>query len=406
MIQRSLLPEAIKVLKTWGKMALVSGPRQVGKTTLAEQVRTQFPQGLYFNWDILTDQRRLARDPYFFDKEPRKTGEPFLLILDEIHKYARWKSYLKGVFDGFHKEYSVLVTGSGRLDLYSRGGDSLVGRTINLPLFPLSVGELTGRRPLWKDFKANPLEAGGEKPESRKIFEQLLRFSGFPDPYLRGEEEYYRIWSSEWNRRVIREDIRDTTGLRNISLLEMLVQLLPPRIGSPLSVNALREDLNVAFETVRDWLDVLSRFYYLFRISTYTRKLSRSLKKEAKIYFYDWCLVENPADRFENLVALHLLKAVRTWAALGEAKTALYYLRDKEKREVDFVVVENERPVLLVECKMAERDLSPQLLHYQERLNVPCAIQLIQEGGYRKDFRLNRKEQCVVSADRWLALLP
>jgi hypothetical protein len=373
---------------------------------LARELLRRHGGGIYFNWDLITDRRRLARDPYFFEKEPRGRGGRPLLVFDEIHKYARWKSYLKGVFDGFHEQYRILVTGSGRLDLYRKGGESLLGRYVGLPLFPLTLGEILGRRPRWKEFNWTRAASLPVVARGRDIFERLFRFGGFPEPYLRAEPEFYRVWSTSRTELLVREDIRDATNIRHISLVEKLAHLIEPRVGSPLSVNSLREDLEVAFETVREWLEVLANFYYIFRVPPYAATLARTLRKEAKTYLYDWAMVEMEGPRFENLVALHLLKAVRTWSALGEVSADLYYVRDKEKREVDFLVVANRRPSLLVECTRAETAISPHLLYFQDRLDVPVAVQLIFEAGHDREARHHKRIQRIVSADRWLGQLP
>jgi predicted AAA+ superfamily ATPase len=388
-------------------MVFLSGPRQVGKTTLAKELMRQSSgEGIYFNWDLITDRKRLTQNPYFFETLPREPGSRPLLVFDEIHKYSRWKSYLKGVYDGFGESYALLVTGSGRLNLYKKGGDSLLGRYVALPLFPLTIGEILGTLPSWKEFSSNPAGPMRATAEPRKVFERLLAFTGFPEPYVRANPEFYRTWSAARNQLLVREDIRDATNIRNISQLELLVHLLEPRVGSPLSINSLREDLNVAFETVRDWLEVLANFYYFFWVPPYSRKLTRAIRKERKIYLYDWGDISSPGARFENLVALHLWKAVQTWTALGETRAELYYLRDKEKRETDFLLVADRRPVLLIECKIAETQLSPDLLHFQQLLNVPLAIQLVSEKGHDLEWKRNGKTQRLISADRWLAALP
>lgn len=405
MLERTLLAELPALLERWGKMVFVSGPRQVGKTTLARELLRRYGGGLYFNWDLITDRKRLARDPYFFEKEPRGR-KPLLVVFDEIHEYARWKSYLKGVYDGFHDQYRILVTGSGRLDLYRKGGESLLGRYVGVPLFPLSLGEVLGRRPHWQEFRRTMAAPSSPASGGREIFEQLFRFGGFPEPYLRREPEFYRVWSASRTELLVREDIRDATNIRNISLVEKLAHLIEPRVGNPLSVNSLREDLEVAFETVREWLEVLTNFYYIFRVPPYAARLARTLRKEAKTYLYDWATVEAEGPRFENLVALHLLKAVRTWSALGQVSADLFYVRDKEKREVDFLIVANRRPMLLVECKQSGTAISPHLLYFQERLEVPVAVQLVFEAGHERELRHHKRIQRVVSADRWLGRLP
>lgn len=196
MLERALLTELPALLRKWGKMVFLSGPRQVGKTTLARELLRRLGEGVFVNWDVITDRKRLARDPYFFEHEPRRRGARPLLVFDEIHKYARWKSYLEGVYDAFHDEYRILVTGSGRLDLYRKGGESLLGRYVGIPLFPLSSGELLGRRPRWDEFTRRVTAPAAPPRNAGAVFARLYRFGGFPKPYVRAEPEFYRVWTS------------------------------------------------------------------------------------------------------------------------------------------------------------------------------------------------------------------
>lgn len=407
MIERTMLRLLKETLDVDRKMAFVSGPRQVGKTTLAQQYQRQVLQSRYVNWDAITDQKRLLREPYFFEKENRDPTKPFLIILDEIHKYARWKNYLKGAYDRFHEEFRFLVTGSGRLDLFKKGGDSLLGRYQSLPLHPLSVGEIGGTPLSFDRFKRLLVDLPPSMPASVERYEQLFHFSGFPEPFLRADTRFYNRWFEERKSLLIREDIRDATRLREMSLLEVLSHAMPDRVGSPLSLNALREEIGVAFETVRNWVLLLEQFFYLFRIYPYTGgSLTRSLRKEAKVYLYDWVEVPGEGLRFENLVALHLLKAVQLWRAMGEGRMALHYIRDKEKREVDFVLVEKDRPLCLVECKSSDDACAPALLYFQNKLQVPVAVQLVHKKNVSKRIRQHGLVQWIVSAHHWLTLLP
>ena len=406
MIERSSIAIIKEVIEKDNKMAFVSGPRQVGKTTLAKYYMELFGQGLYLNWDNVAQQKKILTDPLFFEKENREPGKSFLLVFDEIHKYSRWKNYLKGIYDDYKEEIRFLVTGSGRLELFKKGGDSLLGRYFSIPLFPLSMGELSGSLISFNEFK-NSLE--NPPPAVKKNIEQydhLFRFSGFPEPFNRAKSSFYNRWFSEQKTLLVREDIRDATAIREISLLELLTHLLPERIGSPLSVNALKEDVGVAFETIRDWLLILEQFFYLFRILPFSGKLARTLRKEAKIYLFNWVEIDNDSFRFENLVALHLLKAIRIWQATGEIKLDLNYLRDKEKREVDFVLSEKGRPLCLIECKYSDTSLSPNLFYFQKKLNVPHAIQLVHQQGVCKKMKNDGFTQWIISADRWLNTLP
>ncbi len=406
MLERTTTVLVDRIITQFNKMAFVSGPRQVGKTTLAQRYQQQFTQSRYLNWDTTAHQKQILTDPEFLEKENRDPRQPFLVVFDEIHKYARWKNYLKGQYDQYKEEFRFLVTGSGRLDLFKKGGDSLLGRYFSVPLFPLSVGELSGRLNSFAAFKQgleNPPDASSER---RDQYEHLFRFSGFPEPFTRGSEEFYNLWAAERKTLLVREDIRDASAIRDISLLEHLTHLLPERIGSPLSVNALREDVGVAFETVRDWLLLLEQFFYLFRVPPFTGRLTRTLRKETKAYLVDWAEIDHDGGRFENLVAAHLLKAVQLWQASGVKDLGLHFLRDKEKREVDFVLTERGRPICLIECKATDTELAPSLVHFQQKLQVPVVVQLVHRSGVSQKRGVQGLTQWVMSADRWLALLP
>ena len=317
MLSRTCARLVKETIEQFHKMAFVSGPRQVGKTTLALEYQKQYKQAFYVNWDNLSHRKLVLKDPYFFEKQDRDSKIPFLLVFDEIHKYSRWENYLKGAYDSYRDEFRFLVTGSGRLDLFRKGGESLLGRYFSIPLFPLTVGELAGIWNNWSEFLSASQGPPDDSKESREHYQNLLVYSGFPEPFLRNSRSFYNRWFEERKTLLLREDIRDASAIREISLLEHLSHLIPDRIGGLLSLNSLKEDVGVAFETIRDWLELLERFYYLFRISPYASSRGRTLRKETKAYLYDWMEVENEGSRFENLIAVHLLKAVRIWHAMG-----------------------------------------------------------------------------------------
>ncbi len=406
MIERTAINIIREIIEEYHKMAFVSGPRQVGKTTLAKQYQGQFGQGRYLNWDTPPHQKKILTDPLFFEKENRDPQKPFLVVLDEIHKYARWKNYLKGIYDQGRDEFRFLITGSGRLELFKKGGDSLLGRYFSVPLFPFSLGELRGKLTGLKDFKRALESPPSPTAEAKEGYSHLFRFSGFPEPFSRGTDAFYNRWFPERKTLLLREDIRDASAIREISLLEHLAQLIPERVGSPLSLNALKGDIGVAFETIRDWVLLLEQFFYLFRLAPFTGRLTRTLRKENKAYLFDWVEVENKSLRFENLVALHLLKSVRLWKAMGEGEVHLNFIRDKEKRETDFVLSQKAKPICLVECKAMDEDLAPNLLHFQKKLSVPMAVQVLHKPGVCKKMRSGGLTQWIISADQWLSILP
>jgi predicted AAA+ superfamily ATPase len=404
MRERTIKRYLDKYLKEMREMVFISGPRQVGKTVLATSYGKEQGGCVYFNWDVVTDQKKLAKNPYFFEEENRT---PFnIVVFDEIHKYARWKNYLKGAYDKYKDDFLFIVTGSGRLDLFKKGGDSLLGRYFSLPLFPFTLSELSLRFPAFGEFKRYLQEGPPSVSINTDEYEALFEFGGFPQPLLKGERSFYNIWQQERKTLLLREDIRDATNIREISLLEMLSHIIVEKISSPLSINALRQDIGVAFETARDWVNLLSQFYYLFQIRPFTGSLKRTLRKETKAYLFDWAEISSLPVRFENFVASHLLKAVKTWKSIGEGNLKLHYIRDKEKREVDFLIAENLKPVCLIEAKIGEENISKDLLFYQEKLKVPVAIQLLNKSGVEKRMKINGRLQWIVSANKWLNCLP
>lgn len=343
------------------RMVFVGGPRQVGKTTFALSflpgAKEKHPG--YLNWDDAKIRPLLL-------KGELPSGER-CIVLDEIHKYARWRNLVKGFFDANRSTVSFLVTGSARLDYYRKGGDSLQGRYHYYRLHPFSLLEL------------NP--AG-----SRHDLELLLKLGGFPEPVLRGDERFWRRWQRERLQRVIYEDIRDLENIKEISLLELLAEELPHRVGSPLSIKNLKESLQVAHETVARWLEIFERMYFCFRISPYGPPRIRAVKKEQKLYLWDWSLVPDAGARFENFIAAQLLKYCHFLEDTEGYEMELRFLRDTDKREVDFVVLKDRNPMFAVECKAGERGINPAMHYFMERTAIPTCYQVhTGERDYLKD---------------------
>jgi len=382
-------------------MAFLAGPRQVGKTTLA---RSLLPRGgAYFNWDVDADRRLLVRSPGEFWAQKAGVERPARIVLDEIHKYPRWKRFLKGLFDAHSGELEILVTGSGRLDVYQRGGDSLLGRYFLHRLHPFTVGELLAEGKQDLPSPSQFLEALKEVPPapgSEEALERIERLTGFPEPLFKGREDFLVRWRRTRRDLVLREELRDLTRIRDLGLLESLALLLQDKIGSPLSLNGLREDLGVAFNTVRDWVAALSRLYFLFEIRPFAGKLSRTLHRQAKIYLFDPSEIQSEGARFENLVALHLQKLVDAWNDLGQGDFTLHYVRDKEHREADFLIAQGRQPFLMVECKLSEGEVSPALAYFAERLKPRKAVQVVRQG--RPSLQGGH---LVLPASRFLALI-
>ena len=335
------------------KMVFVSGPRQVGKTTLARDLPDAGAG--YLNWDVAAHRDRILR---------RELPPANLWIFDEIHKYRHWRNYLKGLYDGRREAQRILITGSGRLDLYRFGGDSLQGRYHLLRLHPFSVAELN-------------LTTAADLGD-------LIRLGGFPEPWLSGSERESRRWSREYRARLVQEEVAALERIRDLGQLELMMVTLPERVGSPLSINALREDLQVSHKTASAWLDAMERLYAIFRLMPFGSPRVRAVKKERKHYHFDWSVVPGEGPRFENLVACHLLKWVHHQQDVEGFDGELRYFRDKDGREVDFVVEVQGRPPLLVECKWSDADVDRSLKYLNAKLPQAKAWQISATGT--KDY--------------------
>ncbi len=311
------------------KMVLLSGPRQCGKATLGQKLLgTVMPenQGRYLNWDSLGDRELILQE--------RFPAGPGLIVLDEIHKYTRWRQVVKGLFDKRKDEIRLLVTGSAKLDHYRHGGDSLQGRYHFHRLHPLSFSEIGGT--------------------TTRDLEDLLALGGFPEPFLSGSEKEARRWSKDYRARLVAEDLKDLEQVKDIALVQQLVLRLPDLVAAPLSINSLREDLQVAHQTVARWLTILENLYMIFRIPPFGGPSIKAVKKEAKHYHLDWTVVADPGARLENLVACHLLKWCHFLEDSEGRSMELRYYRDTTGREVDFVVLEEDQPFMFIECKTSQ----------------------------------------------------
>jgi predicted AAA+ superfamily ATPase len=370
------------------KMVFVGGPRQVGKTTLCRDfVATLFNNPAYFNWDNRTDRKAIMAATW--------PGDAELLIFDEIHKYRQWKGLIKGEYDKHKGTFKFLVTGSARLDLYRRGGDSLQGRYHYYRLHPFSLAEMEGisaRSPVFSELTL-------DRDFHQDALNTLDSFGGFPEPFTKQSPRQIRRWHNEKIERMFREDIQDIEAIRDVGNMKLLSDILPARVGSCLSLNAIREDLEVSHRAVTNWMDILEAFYYHFRIYPYLAKKIRSLKKEPKLYLWDWSEVQDEANRFENLVASHLLKFVHFLTDHEGYRAELSYLRDVDKREVDFLVTIDGKPWFAVEVKLNDTVLSPNLLYFRDRLSIPYIYQVVKKDK----IDLLEKGGRVVSAGRFLA---
>ena len=339
------------------KMVFVGGPRQVGKTTLASSIAPK--KHLYLNWDRTEDRHFILKETF--------PSENFV-IYDEIHKFKNWRNYVKGVYDKYkHESYvykkplkKILVTGSARLDYYRHSGDSLQGRYHYYRLHPFTVKELNLK--------------------TSKDIKDLLTLGGFPEPFLSGSHTKAQKWKKEYQSRVIYENIIGLELSQQLSQMELLLITLPEFVASPLSLNSLRHKLQVAHKTVDKWLDIFERLYFIYRLPPFFSNKLRSLRKEKKHYHYNWAEVTDEGARFENFVAGHLLKWIHFEQDYKGEDKELFYFRDTDKREIDFIVTKNKKPLQAIECKIKQKDISPHLKYFKNKFPDTECFQVYLEG--------------------------
>lgn len=398
-LPRTLTQVLTHHVETYRQMAFVVGPRQVGKTTVCRSFRA----GAHtFNWDDEDDRRSITRGTAAIAEQlglDRLRNERPVVVFDELHKYRRWRTFLKGLFDRYAQQLSIVVTGSSRLDFYRKGGDSLMGRYFVHHLHPLSVGELVDPTPLIQPLR--PPRAIADDMWSR-----LLVHGGFPEPFLHADQRFSSRWQRLRTEQLVRGDIRDLTRIQEIDQLELLVRLLGSRSASQLEYASLARDVRISIDTARRWIGTLQSLYHGFLVRPWFRNVARSLRKEPKWYLRDWSTIADRGARVETFMACHLLKAVECWEDSGLGTFALHYLRDKDKREVDFLVVRDGEPWFLVEVKSSDERLSPALQHFQAQIKAHHAFQVVIDAPFVEADPFARRDPCIVPARTLLSQLP
>ncbi len=363
------------------QMVFLTGPRQVGKTTTA---RAAGGVHRYLNWDRQSDRRAIVGGPdivaeaidlHTVHPEPRR------VVFDELHKFGQWKTFLKGFFDAHEARARIVVTGSARLGFFRRSGDSLMGRYFGYRMHPLSVAELSGvERAFARD---DDTEISPPSRPDADLLPRLMQFGGFPEPFLKGTTRFYNRWRRLRSELLFRDDLRDLSRTRDVGQVEVLAELIAERAGGLVNHSNLAADAGVASDTALRWVAMLEGLFYCFRLRPWHHQVPKSLRKQPKLFLWDWSLVADPGARAENLVASHLLKAVQGWTDAGLGTYDLFHLRDKAGREVDFLVTRAGRPWLLVEVKSsARRSLNPDLGYFQGVTGAAHAFQLAFDMPY------------------------
>lgn len=378
------------------QMAFVTGPRQVGKTTTCRGLADA-----YLNWDDPDHRRAILAGPEAVLERLHLEilGERLpVVVFDELHRFPRWRNFLKGFFDVHGDRLKIVATGSARLGVFRRG-DSLLGRYFHYRMHPLSLGELVDASPA-----AGPVRAPRRPDEA--AFRALMEHGGFPEPFLRREREFTLRWRRQRRELILREDARELTRIADLGSLEVLGDLLHERSAQPLVLHTLAADLGVSPPTARRWVESLIALHVGFIVRPWFRNVAKSLRKEPKWYLRDWSGLADAGARAETWAACHLLKAVEAWEDRGLGEFELRYLRDKDKREVDFVVVRDRKPWFLVEIKNRDEALSPSLGHFQKQTGAPHAFQVGMDMPYVEADPFDREDPVVVPARTLFSQLP
>jgi len=356
------------------KMVLLAGPRQAGKTTLAKELANEFSSSIYLSYDRAEDRKIITGEAW------PPTVE--LIILDEIHKMPKWKNYLKGLYDTKGSHQKILVTGSARLEIYNHVGDSLAGRYFLHRLMPLSPSECA-------------------QVEENYSIDQFLERGGFPEPFLTKDLIDAKRWRLQYVDALLREDVLDFDHIQNLNAIRLVFDLLRMRTGSPISFTSIAEDVAISPNTVRKYIEILEALYIVFRISPFSKNIARSLLKEPKIYFFDTGLVKgDEGAKFENLMAVCLLKHIYAKIDYQAENYSLKYIRTKDGKEVDFAVVHDAQIEKIIEAKVTSSKISPSLSYFHEKYHLP-AYQVV------KDLKREKVESGIelVSAEKFLTAL-
>ena len=388
-------------IQQYDQMLFLAGPRQVGKTTIAKSCSSLVSQFVYLNWDVAADRQQLLEGNVVTVNgldQPILGQQKPLVVFDELHKYPQWKNYLKGLFDTYKGQFHIIVTGSAKLNLYRKGNDSLMGRYFLCHIHPVTVRETA-------IVATTATDVQPVVDITAETYHQLFEFGGFPEPFIKHQQAFSTQWLKIRNDQLFREDIRDLSNVQELASLETLAEVIKLFASKQLNMAKLGGRLQIAATTVKRWIEVLSNFYYCFTLKPWSKNIVRSLLKEPKIYLWDWSMIADPGARFENFVAAHLLKAVHYWTDQGLGHYELFYLRDLDKREVDFLVTKDGVPWMLVEAKNSKQAISPELAYFQQQTKAEYAFQVTHHMSYVDEDCFSHHQPIIVPAMTFLSQL-
>lgn len=384
------------------EMLFISGPRQVGKTTVCKKMASLGAPFAYLNWDDEDHRRIIMKGPTairaFANCQTISAAKP-IIVFDEIHKRPEWKNFLKGLYDSYADKICIVVCGSARLDVYQKGGDSLMGRYFAYRMHPISVAES-----LTDTMVDVPIREPSQL--AVEVWDALYIFGGFPKPFLKRDSAFSTRWQHLRMHQLLREDIRDVNMIHDLNRFDILVDLLKQRAAQQLTYAKLAKFVRVTGETIARWIEILETFYFCFQIRPWTHNISRSLLKEPKVFLWDWSVVEDAGAKAENFIASHLLKAVHCWTDRGLGDFQLYYIRTRDQKEVDFVVTKNGKAWFLVEVKLSEdQAISPHLGLFQKSTGAMHAFQVVIEMPYVERDCFQYTDPVIVPAKTFLSQL-
>ena len=388
------------------QMRFVAGPRQCGKTVLVQKYQQSINQNqLYFNWDYRETRLNYQADSSFFlhslpDVPAYK--DSYWFCFDEIHKYPKWKNILKEIYDKYHQKYQFVITGSVRLDMFRKSGDSLAGRYFLFRLNPLMLSEYIGTVLAKIEHISTPEDFISACLSNNHYYQDeldnMLLFSGFPDPLINQSKAFHNKWKNSLIDRIIYEDLREISQVHDLESISRLLLLIPERIGSPVSVNALSNALQSSYNATQNYMRLLELAYIMFTISPYHERIERTVTKEKKGYLFDWTHIKDPGARFENFVALELKALVDLLVDRG-ADFSLFYIRSKDGKESDFLICKDKEPWLIVEAKLSKTNIDSHHYNFARKLgNIPV-VQIIQESNVAEQYEKGYQ----VSASRFFS---
>jgi len=384
------------------EMLFLSGPRQVGKTTTSKNVAEHCGRLVYLNWDNEDNKKLILKGPSAiaeFSVLNSLAEQLPIIVFDEIHKYPDWKNFLKGFYDTYRDKARIMVTGSARLDMYKKGGDSLMGRYLHFRMHPFSVAEY---------IRTDAPKTDIQQPVKIKAadFDALFEFGGFPKPFLQRDKEFYRQWQRARHQLLTHEDIRDTNLIHDLNRLDTLIAFLKESAAHQITYQNLAKLIRASVDTITRWITLLEAFYFCFRVQPWSKNVTRSLIKEPKLFLWDWSQVADLGAKAENFIAMHLLKATQVWTDCGLGEYGLHYIRTLEKKEVDFVVSKNGRVWFLVEVKLSNHQkINPHLVYFQKQTNAQHAFQVVLNMPYVDQDCFSKMEPIIVPASTFLSQL-